>query len=722
MQTVVPSWAQRGCPALPESLRVLWSGETLPAWVSVELGLAKASTFAALGVEAWVGCPHDELPQSIQKFLINVVAMRRASISDLRVFARPWPRSLDPSLLSWSNRTRNCLQKAGLLSDVSRLSMISFGELLSISALGAVSVLDFSCVAEAAFAPSHQVVREGGPGNDDPAALLLEAIDATWSGQISSQDPRFSDLLPTGHLTVFERLEQLTAEPEDPPLAELQLARSLTGVRERLSRISSVPLEVALADFVERLTRYSGARLKALLRRLGFDGEEPATLEEAAALLGVTRERMRQIHKRLTDRLPNHPLFMPQVDAAIYALREAAPIGADRAAVLLQTKGISAHAFHPKSLLAAADFCGRPQPFELENSVGLPRVIVEKRREFERAALSVACRQAEASGATNVQDVAAELVSRGHGDVDYEKVRRLLNDCREIEFLNPDWLWHKAGIPERNRLRNVTRKMLSVTSPIHVGELREGVHRHYKIRRTRGISSWPLVTPPRAVLQEFYRVHPEFSIEQDGLVGSVGKLEYASALNSTERILFEVLRSSPACLLDRTSLARSCADFGMNPNTFSQYLTSSPVITHVGTDMWSLRGTKVDAASVEALREANAARPNEKRIIDHGWTERGELWLAARLPEDPSHFVLGIPSAIRRFVVGREFPATDENGVTAGTVRVNAEGTSYGYRPFLVRGGADADDILLITFQLTAAVSTLRLIDDEELEAISPGA
>jgi hypothetical protein len=33
-------------------------------------------------------------------------------------------------------------------------------------------------------------------------------------------------------------------------------------------------------------------------------------------------------------------------------------------------------------------------------------------------------------------------------------------------------------------------------------------------------------------------------------------------------------------------------------------------------------------------------------------------------------------------VAGPQFPATDENGVTAGTVRINAEGTSYGYSPF----------------------------------------
>ena len=68
----------------------------------------------------------------------------------------------------------------------------------------------------------------------------------------------------------------------------------------------------------------------------------------------------------------------------------------------------------------------------------------------------------------------------------------------------------------------------------------------------------------------------------------------------------------------------------------------------------------------------------------------------------------------------KEFPATDENGLAAGTGRVNDEGTSYGYSPFLVRRGADADDILFITFRLAEKSSLLRLIDDEELESISP--
>jgi hypothetical protein len=293
-------------------------------------------------------------------------------------------------------------------------------------------------------------------------------------------------------------------------------------------------------------------------------------------------------------------------------------------------------------------------------------------------------------------------------------------DHPELESLTDDWFWHKAGVPERNRLRNITRKMLSVTSRIAVNELREGVHRHYKIRRTRGISDWPLLTPPRAVLHEFYRLHPEFSIDIDGFVTSVARLDSGQELNSTERVLLEVLRSSPACLLDRSSLEKECIDLGMNPNTFSQYLSSSPVISHIGIDMWSLRGTRLDPTAIEALRQANAERPNERRIIDHGWTEAGNLWLAARLPDSASHFVLAIPAAIRRFLKGRDFPATDEFGSAAGAVRVSDEGASYGYSPFLVRRGADTGDILLVSFRIGEGTSTLRLIDDEELETMSP--
>jgi len=557
-------------------------------------------------------------------------------------------------------------------------------------------------------------------GAGDYAATLLEAMDAPWSEEVSNLDPRFTTALSPGNRTVFERLERLTAEPQDLPFAEMELANEIEKVRDLLAQISSLPLDSALKAFVEEVTRLRGPGMKALERRLGVDGARPATLEEAASPIGVTRERVRQIQKRFTDRLPNHRVFMPKLDAAIAIVREAAPITVERASELIRREGLTTRPFHPQSLLVAAEFCGRQQPFEIDNSTGGPRVVLEYRKDFERTIRSVACKQAGASGATNVAEVMAEAGTKIASSITEDEVRRHLQQCPEIEFFDGDWFWNKDGTPDRNRLRNVTRKMLSVASPIHLSELREGVQRHYHIRRARGTAQWPLVTPPRAILEAFYRAHPEFAVDASGQVTSVAQLDYRTELNPTERILVDVLRSSPACLLDYASFGTTCMGIGMNSNTFSQYLSASPVISHLGTDLWSLRGIKVDPAAVEALRQANAATPREKRVMDHGWTETGDLWLAARLPELPSKFALGIPSTIRRFVAGHEFPAVDELGLTAGVLRINAEGTSYGYGQFLARCGADRDDLLLITFRLTEERATLRLVSDEEFEDLSP--
>src|SRR5579864_7264250 len=102
------------------------------------------------------------------------------------------------------------------------------------------------------------------------------------------------------------------------------------------------------------------------------------------------------------------------------------------------------------------------------------------------------------------------------------------------------------------------------------------------------------MVPPKAILLRFYQSHPEFSVAVDGNVSSSGLLDYRKELNPTELVLVEAVRSSPSQVMDRASLARRCIDQqGMNGHTFSQYLSSSPVISHLGTDLWSLRGVRV---------------------------------------------------------------------------------------------------------------------------------
>jgi hypothetical protein len=58
-------------------------------------------------------------------------------------------------------------------------------------------------------------------------------------------------------------------------------------------------------------------------------------LEEAGRIASVSRERLRQIQKRIEDRMPNHPILMPALDRAINTLMAHAPIDAEKAAHLL---------------------------------------------------------------------------------------------------------------------------------------------------------------------------------------------------------------------------------------------------------------------------------------------------------------------------------------------------------------------------------------------------
>jgi hypothetical protein len=74
--------------------------------------------------------------------------------------------------------------------------------------------------------------------------------------------------------------------------------------------------------------------------------------------------------------------------------------------------------------------------------------------------------------------------------------------------------------------------------------------------------------------------------------------------------------------------------------------------------MWGLRGVHIDPVEVEGLREKLSMRPRERRVVDYGWTDPSNLWLAVRLPNLTAvSFTQGIPVAILPYVASRQFRA-----------------------------------------------------------------
>jgi hypothetical protein len=655
-----------------------------------------------------------------RNFLLNLVQTRRTEIQKHSVFTSAIPYWLDIKELPFSTRTRNCLITGRFFDDPDSLAGLTFGDLFRVPSMGVVSILEFACVVEAA------VDRSSG-ATEVPAALsdddVLEIVGEPWVDQVGPADPRFSDLLPPlANATVFEMLDALTSSPETDSEAASQIAQALPELRTRLGEIEAESLEAQLGHFLQMISRLEGERLQAMADRLGWRGRQPITLDEAGKRLGITRERVRQLQEKVTDRLRaiSFPVYMPALDKAIQALVEASPQRVDAAARLVRERGISKSDFRPECVIAAAIACGRKPPIRVQTVKG--RTVVSATEiPFADAILRRAYQQAHASGASNVSEVVAELA----GDkiaVDEQMVCDVLRELSEVEFLGEDWFCHRPPNPDRDRLRNTTRRMLSVAAPIELGVLRDGLRREYRYRQNRGITGWPLIVPPRAVLLAYYKAHPEFAVDDGELVKPAAPLDYRVELGLNDSILVDVLRSSPACVMDRSSLAEECARRSMNLSTFNLYLSYSPVMIQLGIDAWSLRGVRVDPAAVEAVRQANASRVREKRVLDHGWTVEGCLWVATRIPaahEAPS-VTVSMPGAIRRIVADREFEARDEAEIGYGSIRISDEGTSWGYSRFLRQKGADQGDILIIQFDLTKNVAVLRLVDDELLEEISP--
>lgn len=652
----------------------------------------------------------------VRNYLAWLVRTRRNQIKSTPVITRPIPAELNLTRLPWQVRTHNCLSAAGLLEDNQRLQGITYDDLFNISAMGVFSILNFACTLETAMGFHDDIEQSATQIPED----VLPAINEYWAEQVSEQDPRFAHFFPVGEGTILDRLDLFTSTPLfavqiDKP----QLFASIQEARNLVHKLEKLPLESLLRQYLSSLSGATGSRLDTLLARFGWGGIPPITLEQAGLKLGVTRERVRQLESKIRGRFPSHPVVMPALDKAFELLQKRIPLQTSEASRLLVKAGLASNPFHPASILAAGQDCGRSPSFILERIRGNEMVVPAQMEGMAGELMLIARRQAGASGASNILEVLSQADQKGI-KIEPAQARYVLQHHPDIQFLVEDWFWSLFGKSTRNRLRNVTRKMLSVASPIHVSSLRDGIRRAYRWRNASHMRSWELIAPPKNVLEAFYRAHPEFIVGETGNVSPREHLDYQRELGQAEQVVVNVLRSSPACVLDRETLISSCHKRGVNENSLSIYLTYSPVVEHLGIDLWTLRGVRVDPAAVEALRTANLQRPREKRLMDHGWTPRGSLWIASRLPASLSSYTFYVPTVIRRLLVSGDFEAQSDSGVPCGTVRISDSGTSWGYAPYLSQHGADEGDIFIVEFDLLAKKATFRLGDDELLQEYAP--
>ncbi len=655
--------------------------------------------------------------------MLFLIRTRVKTVEKLRCVNRAWPLGLKVSDIGWTVRTRNCLERTGLLDDVQQLANLTFEDLLKIERMGVLSVLDYCSTLEGAMDYYEQLTLdyaksliEGEPTDFLP--VLEEVSGKKWPAQVSKQDPRFASLLPPGVGTLQDRIEGLLSEPEgidsvaDVPL----LVTSILKIEKAVESLQEQALEDCLFDFLKLISKTEGDRLDALMERFGWKGHKAATLEECGQKLGITRERIRQIQKQVVKRIPDHEVSMPQLDHALVMLEDRAPLTLEQASKILQDAGITRTKFHPQPLLETAHLLGKKTTLGFcDTRTGMMLVNDSSAKSVQLAPV-LGRKLAGQSGVTSVFSVLDAIEDNGH-EIDEEDLRRMLNANSDFKFLNEDWFW-VTDIPiARNRLRNIARKILSVASPQTTLSIRDGVRKVFRWRSSTNSRYSNLQVPPLEVMRFFFENHPEFKVDGK-LAYAIAPLDYSKELGETDRIMVEVLRSSPAGVLDRKGFAEGCMARGMNENTFNVYTAYSCILDHVGIDIWKLRGVTVDPAAIEAVRIANHIKPREKRVLEHGWSDDGKLWIAARIPRlGKNTMVIGCPGAIQRYLIGQEFECRSKEGNHRyGTVVINKKGTSYGYSIFIRRSGLDENDILLVEFDLSTNTVFLSAGNDEILD------
>jgi hypothetical protein len=658
-----------------------------------------------------VGKNKDILPRDwerIIKYTLAWFSANRNTILGLKAANIPENLAIDFDAINLSVRTSNCLRRQGLHKNPELLKSMTFRDLLKIPGMGDRSVLDFSVMLEDWAAELTSTEKES-VNMEKAIGLLIETSNEPWASLISQEDPRFTNLFPPGRGSLSDIIEDVVSNSDDVGISKL--VNNISRIKQRISDIDSMPLEQCLLDLLNSFPKLSEERSKVLSYRFGFQGKAPETLASVGDRIGVTRERVRQIEKRIYERLPKSPIYMPQLEKAISILEDMAPLSVDDSMQQLINEGLTNINFHPKSIIAPGKFCRIDMSLKVQSIRKQALVTAKTEEKVARRLLTLAIRIAGASGATDIEEV-LDQAQIEKLDFEQERAIRLLKNSKEIVWLDDNWFWVPSIPTARNRLRNVTRRMLSVAAPIHIKKLRAGARRMARFRNSSNNRN--IRIPPISIMRVLFESHPEFIIDEKGYVSSLEALDYQQELGEGERILVDIIRSTPTSLLDRHALRKESVKRGTNPNTFEMLLTYSPIIEHVDVNIWTLRGLVVDPTQVEAIRVANALKPTEKRVTSFGWTEEGHISIKVRVPEiPPPSFVFLAPAGVNRFVCAKEYNIINPQEVQDRSIKVLEAGNVLGSGEILRRLGADEGDVANFIFDYvnkTVAVD----IDSEE--------
>ena len=443
----------------------------------------------------------------------------------------------------------------------------------------------------------------------------------------------------------------------------------------------------------------------------GWDGSEPCTLEATGQAYGLTRERVRQLSRKLERGLRRLDFVPSWLTDAIAAAEAAAPCQVEEAPALLAECGVNLGTCDVRGILRAAEMFGTKLDLTVPRSGRMSGVLCTPRQaRLGERTLVRARRLTGRYGCFSTDTLMARLDPSGVDALELKRLLPLISTHSDIVWLDARREW--GFVPEvgRSRLFGAIRKTLSVADSVGIDEIRSAVRRN---RHMEGFA------PRRDVLLAILRHVPWATVEETRVRG-VG-LDPAVEVVGNDRMFYEVLAAAGGAL-DRYTLVERCTRRGMNVISCNLLLNYSPVVTPLTPQVFALAGTDVAPGTVERL---TPVRASGRVLQDYGWAPDGRLWVVVQASQSTiANGLINIPQAFAEYLQGRfqidsairpedgEDDADAEDAEEAPvTIKVSRLMLS-GLRPALIERAAEVGDRILLIFDRERRTLELRIGDE----------
>jgi hypothetical protein len=318
---------------------------------------------------------------------------------------------------------------------------------------------------------------------------------------------------------------------------------------------------------------------RIVARHFGFDGRGGANFRVIGDEVGLTRERVRQIVLQSGARRRYRGARLAALNPAIALIASSLPDKASEVEERLRAAGLTSGRFRLEGIVNAAKLTGHRVPFSIAMLEHESFVVTPGFKGFS----TIRMRAREKVRQCGMASV-AELLPDNQGPDAARRERNfteaVLSAEKELRWLDGsrEWFWFSDA--KGNLALRRIRKMLCVSNPLRIGDLRAGLAR---------ISN---TLPSDEVLLAFCRQAPGIIVEGDSIRPDL-RMNFDDVLNPTEL-------DRGGCMSNSELICRA-NDLGIKRPTFYQCVSQSPIVSRTR-GHYELLGSRVQTETTLATR------------------------------------------------------------------------------------------------------------------------